>query len=207
MATPVITGIRSPSMEMGETTWCVFKSPKWQVPSFPCVGEVTRAIYWVPDRLGFACQPAGQLRGIGGDQSQSKSIAESGAQTRDRVGARDWAPEQLFQRRNAAAGDAARGDQIEKAQIGGNVAGESVGSHPAADVHADGAQFFFTNGTGIAAGASSNPHARASRNAESANAEAGSSLNHGLLELAHVPHDVTPNSVQVENGIADDLDV
>ena len=80
-----------------------------------------------------------------------------------------------------------------------------MGSHPAADVHADGAQFFFTNGTGIAAGASSNPHARASRNAESANAEAGSSLNHGLLELAHVPHDVTPNSVQVENGIADDL--
>jgi hypothetical protein len=72
-------------------------------------------------------------------------------------------------------------------------------------VHADSGKFFFANGASIAAAASFNPHARASRNAEGTDAEAGSSLNHGLLELPHVPHNVTPNSVEVENGIADDL--
>ena len=40
MAMPVMTGIRSPSMEMGEITCRDFRSPKWLVPSLPNVGEV-----------------------------------------------------------------------------------------------------------------------------------------------------------------------
>src|SRR5713226_2151192 len=39
MATPVITGIKSPSMEIGETMCRLSRSPKWLVPSLPFVGE------------------------------------------------------------------------------------------------------------------------------------------------------------------------
>ena len=39
MATPAITGIKSPSMEIGETMCKLSKSPKWLVPSLPLVGE------------------------------------------------------------------------------------------------------------------------------------------------------------------------
>src|SRR5215471_1507547 len=42
MATPVSTGMRSPSMEIGETIWRFSRSPKWLVPSLPLVGDVLR---------------------------------------------------------------------------------------------------------------------------------------------------------------------
>src|SRR5690242_331857 len=62
MATPAITGIRSPSIEIGETTWCSFRSPKSQVPSLPCVGEVTLAMYWVMMSRGA---PVAVVQGVG----------------------------------------------------------------------------------------------------------------------------------------------
>jgi len=40
MAMPVMTGIRSPSMEIGETNVPRFQFAEWLVPSLPSVGEV-----------------------------------------------------------------------------------------------------------------------------------------------------------------------
>ena len=75
MAMPAITGIRSPSMEMGETTCRTFKSPKWLVPSLPRVGEVYLAMCWV--RMSRGLKPftrsAPILRIIGASQSRGSS--------------------------------------------------------------------------------------------------------------------------------------
>ncbi len=75
MATPVITGIRSPSMEMGETMCRFFRSPKWLVPSFPSVGEVYFAMCCVKMSRGFTpfTSSAPMLRIIGASQSRFSS--------------------------------------------------------------------------------------------------------------------------------------
>jgi len=49
------------------------------------------------------------------------------------------------------------------------------------------------------------PNACASGDTKSSNAESGCCLDHRLFELPHVPHHVTPDPVQVKNGIPDDL--
>src|SRR5271169_154158 len=46
-ATPESTGIKSPSMEMGETMLRSWMSPKWLVPSRPLVGESALAMYCI----------------------------------------------------------------------------------------------------------------------------------------------------------------
>ena len=246
MATPVITGIRSPSMEMGETTCRTFRSPKWLVPSLPCVGEVyarhvlrenvarLEAAHQqradVADHRrdpvaraqrvgraygnGFLPQAAVQaaddfvlpeqahqqfleravepqvvveLEGLFARERQfieaafvvrtSRDLAARRAPTGVRFGrsqpfvefaamsprpspsrklrqthrsdapstsaARHRPAQQLLERSGAAIGDAARHDQIEIAQIGGDVVGKAVRRDPAADVHADGAELFF----------------------------------------------------------------
>ena len=52
------------------------------------------------------------------------------------------AAEESFKGGSFAVGDAARNDEIEIAQVGRDVVGKAVGSHPAADVDADGGKFF-----------------------------------------------------------------
>ena len=75
MATPVITGIRSPSIEIGETMCRFFKSPKWLVPSLPCVGDVYFAMCCVKMSRGWNpfTSNAPILRIIGASQSRFSS--------------------------------------------------------------------------------------------------------------------------------------
>ena len=75
MATPVITGIRSPSIEIGETMCRTFKSPKWLVPSLPFVGEVYFAICCVKISRGGTpfTNNAPMLRIMGAIQSRFSS--------------------------------------------------------------------------------------------------------------------------------------
>ncbi len=51
--------------------------------------------------------------------------------------------EEFFERGGFAVSYAARNDQVEIAKIGGDVEGKAVRSDPAADVDADGGEFFF----------------------------------------------------------------
>src|SRR5438046_4578574 len=71
MATPVITGIKSPSMEIGETMWRSSKSPKWLVPSLPFVGESYFAMCCMKMSRGRTplTSSAPMLRIIGASQS------------------------------------------------------------------------------------------------------------------------------------------
>src|SRR5882762_7717098 len=71
MATPVITGIRSPSMEIGETMCRFSRSPKWLVPSLPLVGESYLAMCCMKTSRGGTplTNSAPILRIIGASQS------------------------------------------------------------------------------------------------------------------------------------------
>ena len=55
----------------------------------------------------------------------------------------DTALEKFFEGGGFAVGDAAGNDEVEVTQIGGDVVGKTVGGDPAADVDANGGEFFF----------------------------------------------------------------
>ena len=50
-AMPAMTGIRAPSIEMGEMT-PLSGLPKWRLQSLPPEGDVARAMYWVMTSRG-----------------------------------------------------------------------------------------------------------------------------------------------------------
>ena len=53
------------------------------------------------------------------------------------------AAEGAFEGGGAFALDAAGDDEVEEAEVGGDVEGEAVGGNPAAEVNAEGGEFFF----------------------------------------------------------------
>jgi len=110
----------------------------------------------------------------------------------------DGALEEFFERGGFAVSNAARDDQIEVAQIGGDVVGEAVGSDPAADVDADGSEFFF-RGSGL------DPDARFTRDAIRGNTEVGGGTDHRFFEGADIPANIAFDFVEIEDGITDDL--
>jgi len=71
MATPVMTGIKSPSIEIGETMCRLSRSPKWLVPSLPLVGESYFAMCCMKTSRGGTpfTSNAPMLRIIGANQS------------------------------------------------------------------------------------------------------------------------------------------
>src|SRR5208283_2142281 len=80
----------------------------------------------------------------------------------------DVAGEKLFKRCGFATRDATGNNQIEIAQVRRNVVGKAVGGDPAAKVHADGGEFFFS---GIALRVGIDPNARFPGNAEGCKAK------------------------------------
>src|SRR5579862_7668491 len=89
----------------------------------------------------------------------------------------DGAMEELFEGGGFAVGDAAGNDEVEIAQVGRNVVGKAVGSDPAAQVHADGGEFFFGDGGGWL-----DPDTGFTGDAISGDAEIGGGADHGFLE-------------------------
>ena len=70
-ATPESTGMRSPSMEMGETMLRFSISPKCEVPSRPRVGESALAMYCIMVSLAAKPRTSSEpwLRIMGANQS------------------------------------------------------------------------------------------------------------------------------------------
>ena len=79
-------------------------------------------------------------------------------------------------------------------------------SDPAADVHADGSQFFksFLMRSPVRA-ARRCPHARLSRHARARNSEIRAGANHGFFERANIPAHIAPNLAQLQNRIGHQL--
>jgi len=113
---------------------------------------------------------------------------------------RDVSVEEFFEGSGFAVGYAAGNDEVEVAEVGGNVVGEAVGGDPAADVYADGGEFFFGN---IARRL--DPNAGFAGDAVGGDAEIGGGPDHGLFEGADVPVNVAADGIEIENGVADDL--
>ena len=104
--------------------------------------------------------------------------------------------------------DAAGNDQVEITQVGGNVVGETVGSDPAADVHADGGEFFFGSGYSLSfcwLSGWMNPDAGAAWDAKGREAEIGGGADHHFFEGADIPVDITFYRAEIEDGVANDL--
>lgn len=120
--------------------------------------------------------------------------------TRPNFVERDIALEELFEGGGFAVGDAAGNDEIEITQVGGDVIGKAVRGDPAADVDADGGEFFLG---GIARRL--DPDAGFAGDAISGDAEIGGGSNHGLFEGTDVPVNVAADKTEIENGIADNL--
>jgi hypothetical protein len=80
-----------------------------------------------------------------------------------------------------------------------------VRGDPAADVHANGGKLFRDRRAAISGIVALNPNTGASGHAERGYAETRCCADHAFLELPHVPHNVAADSVQIENGITDDL--
>src|SRR5260370_1310990 len=111
MAMPAITGIRSPSMEIGETVCNFSKSPKWLVPSLPRVGEVYLPMCCVKMSRGRKpfTRSAPMLRIIGASQSFFSS-ADAVPTEIASCPPLHHAPQQLLKRRDLFAGDTAGHD-------------------------------------------------------------------------------------------------
>src|SRR5256885_13652461 len=111
----------------------------------------------------------------------------------------DVAAQEFFQRSRFAIGDAARNDQVKIPQIGRDVVCESMGANPAAEVYADGPEFFF--------GCVGRLHRDAGSAGDPARGDAvlERGANHDFLEHAHVPTYVAANGREIQDGIADDL--
>src|SRR2546423_1503099 len=111
----------------------------------------------------------------------------------------DRAAKKLFKRSGFAAGDAAGNDQVEVAQIRGNIVGETVRSNPAAEVYADSTELFGSGqwpravwGRRVASGECRGmaylgfyPDACLARFANRGDAVIGACADHHLFEHAH----------------------
>src|SRR6267142_4342773 len=105
----------------------------------------------------------------------------------------DVAVEKFFERGGFAVGDAAGNDQVEVAEVGGDVEGEAVGGDPAADVDADGGELFFRD---IARGL--DPDAGFAGNAVGGDTEFGGGADHGFFERADVPVNVAAGGGEIK---------
>src|SRR5882762_1539469 len=113
---------------------------------------------------------------------------------------RDVAVEKFFEGGGFAVGDAAGNDEVEIAEVGGDVEGETVGGDPAADVDADGGEFFFGD---IARRL--DPNAGFAGDAVGADAEIGGGADHGFFEGADIPVNVAADGIEIQDGVTDDL--
>ena len=113
---------------------------------------------------------------------------------------REIAVEEFFEGGGFAVRDAAGDDEVEVAEVGGDVECEAVGGDPAADVDANSGEFFFGD---IANGL--DPDASFAGYAIGGDAEIGGGADHGLFEGADVPVDVAPNGIEIKDWITDDL--
>src|SRR5258708_2709098 len=112
----------------------------------------------------------------------------------------DVAVEKFFKGGGFAVGDAAGNDQVEVAEVGGDVEGEAVGGDPAADVDADGGEFFFGD-----AARRLHPDAGFAGDAVGGDAEIGGGAGHGFFEGADKPVNVAADGTEVQDGGAVDL--
>jgi len=112
----------------------------------------------------------------------------------------DVAVEEFFEGGGFAVGDAAGNDEVEIAEVGGDVESETVGRNPATDVDADGGEFFFAD-----VARRLNPDAGLAGNAKGGDAEISGGANHDFFKRADVPVNVAADDIEIENGIADDL--
>src|SRR5260221_9165330 len=113
---------------------------------------------------------------------------------------RGVAVEEFIEGGSFAVGDAAGNDEVEIAEVGGDVEGETVGGDPAADVDADGGEFFFGD---IARRL--DPDAGFAGDAIGADAEIGGGADHGFFERADIPVNVASDGTEIQDGVADDL--
>ena len=133
-----------------------------------------------------------------GNHGALEELAEMRGQFRpDFIGAHG-AIQDAFERRSAFAGNAAWHDQVKVSQIGGNIVREAMRSDPAAEVHAEGGEFFFACGL-------SDPYAVAIRDAFGRDFEIGRRADHGFFELLDVPAHVATEFGEIKDGIADNL--
>src|ERR1700720_4489593 len=95
------------------------------------------------------------------------------------------AVEEFFEGGGFAVGDAAGNDEVEVAEVGGDVVGKAVGGDPATDVDADGGEFFFGD---IARRL--DPDAGFAGDAIGGDAEIGGGADHGFFERPDVPVNV-----------------
>ena len=96
---------------MGETTWRTFRSPKWLVPSLPCVGEVNCAMCCVKMSRGLKSaheqradianhgrDPVARLQSVGG-ADRNGFLAEAGINSADNLVLAEESDEPLLERR------------------------------------------------------------------------------------------------------------
>lgn len=103
---------------------------------------------------------------------------------------------------DGAVADAARHDELEVAQVGGDIKSEPVGSNAARDVDADGGDFFLGDCAG-----GKGPDAGASGNALGGNAKVRAGADEGFFEEADVVDGSKSRgkATEIEDGIADEL--
>src|SRR5579883_1567476 len=106
---------------------------------------------------------------------------------------------------DGAIGDAAGDDEVEVAQVGGDVEREAVRGDAARDVHADGGDFLLGDGA-----AGDGPDAGASGDALRGDGEVSQGADEGFFEEADVVDGadaavVQGETAQVEDGVADEL--
>src|SRR5579863_9406782 len=102
--------------------------------------------------------------------------------------------QELLERRDAAAEQAAGYDRAEVREIGVHVEGKAVRSDPARDVDAHRHQLVVAD-----------PDARGARDAARLDAEVARHADEHFLERPHVPAEVAPVLGQIENRIAYEL--
>jgi hypothetical protein len=113
---------------------------------------------------------------------------------------RNASVEEFFEGGGFAVGDATGNDEVEVAEVGGDVVGKAVGGDPATDVDADGGEFFFGD-----VARRLDPDAGFAGDAVGGDTEISGGADHGLFEGADVPVDVATDGIEIEDRIADDL--
>jgi len=133
-------------------------------------------------------------------RSKGEKFGEMGREAGADFVERHVAMEELFERGGFAVGDTAGNDEVEVAQIGGNIVGEAVRSDPAADVDTDSSELFFGNSARRL-----DPDAGFAWDAMGGDAEIGGSADHRFFESADVPVNVATDAIEIEDGVADGL--
>src|ERR1700739_3535510 len=110
----------------------------------------------------------------------------------------DITREKFFEGGGFAISDAAGNDEIEVAEVGGDVVSEAVGGDPAANVDTNGGEFFF-HGTCL------DPNAGFAGDAIGGEAEIGRGADHGFFAVADLPAYNAFYIAEIEDGITDDL--